>query len=77
MRKGLIEFVEVVSRAGKTLYIRNPWPGNEVVIYKNGKEWKVDKQERIGLQTKVGDRLILVKKGNSLDFLKKNKVNVP
>lgn len=77
MRKGLIEFVEVVSQAGKELHMTNPWPGNEVVIYRNGKEWKIDRQERIQLQTKVGDRLILVKKGNSLDLLKKNTISVP
>jgi hypothetical protein len=77
MRKGLVEFVEVVSQAGKQLRIRNPWPGNQVVIYRNGKEWRVNKQESIELQTVVGDRTIFVKTGTGLDLLKKNKINVP
>jgi hypothetical protein len=77
VRKGLIDFVEVISQAGKELRIKNPWPGNEVIIYRNGKELNVSKQERIELQTKTGDRLTFVKKGNSLDWLKNNKVRVP
>jgi hypothetical protein len=77
MRKGLIEFVEVVSQAGKELRIRNPWPGSEVVIYRNGKQWSVSRRDRIALQTTLGDQLIFVKKGNSLDLLKKNPVSVP
>jgi hypothetical protein len=77
MRKGLIEFVEVVSQAGNELRIRNPWPGNEVVIYRNGKEWQVNKQDRIELPTAAGDQLIFIKKGSSLDFLKKKMISVP
>jgi hypothetical protein len=77
MRKGTIEFVEVESQAGKELYIRNPWPGSDVVIYRNGKEWKTIKQDLIELPTAVGERLIFVKKGNSLEVLKKSKISVP
>jgi hypothetical protein len=78
MRKGLIEFVEVESPAGKELHIRNPWPGNDVVIYRNGKEWKaVKKQDLMKMPTATGDRIIFIRKGTSLDLLKRNKVNVP
>jgi hypothetical protein len=77
MRKGQIDFVEVVSQAGRDLHIKNPWPGSEVVIYRNGKDWKSSKQERIVLQTKAGDRLTFVKNGDTLDVLIKNRINVP
>ncbi len=36
-RQGQTEFVEVHSQAGTTCRTRNPWPGQSVTIYRNGK----------------------------------------
>jgi hypothetical protein len=76
MRNGVIDFVEVTSQAGGDLIIKNPWPGSEVVIYRNGKKWKTDKQEKIQIPTAADDSFIFLIKGSE-NFSRADKINVP
>ena len=40
MQKGQIEFVEIKSLVGGECRLRNPWPGAEVTLYRDGGKWK-------------------------------------
>jgi hypothetical protein len=59
MQKGKIEFVEIKSQAGSVCRIRNPWPGNEIVLYRNNKRWKKLSGDLLVFPTKIDDRFVL------------------
>jgi hypothetical protein len=71
MKKGAIEFVEIASQAGATCRIRNPWPGNDITLYRNGKRWKDNSGDLLSFTTGKGDRFVLVKKGSTPDQFKR------
>lgn len=58
-QKGKIEFVEIVSQAGSVCRIRNPWPGQEIVLYRNHKRWKKSKDDLLVFTTKKDDHFML------------------
>lgn len=59
MQKGKIEFVEIKSHAGSVCRIRNPWPGNAIVLYRNNKRWKKVSGDLLVFPTKKDDRIVL------------------
>jgi hypothetical protein len=59
LQKGDIESVEIVSQAGSVCRIRNPWPGMEVVLYRNNKKWKQSKEGLLVFATTKGDHFTL------------------
>ena len=56
LKKGTIEFVEIRSQAGSVCRIRNPWPGKEIVLYRNNKRWKTSKDDLLFFSTKKDDQ---------------------
>lgn len=75
MNEEKIEFVEILSQAGETFRLRNPWPCNEVTIYLNGKKQKEVKSALITFKTKVDDRYVIVSKGSSLTEFERTLLN--
>jgi hypothetical protein len=70
LQKGRIEFVEVVSQAGSDCRIRNPWPGQEVTLYRNGKKMKSSTADLLTFSTRKNDRFVLVARGDRPDQFK-------
>ncbi|MCF3111831.1 glycoside hydrolase [Niabella sp. CC-SYL272] len=60
VRKGRVEFVELISNAGETCRVQNPWPGSKVMVYKNGRQLQQLKADILVMDTKVQDRILLV-----------------
>ena len=66
MQRGQIEFVEIQSQKGGKCLVQNPWPGNGVSLYVNGKKSKDISGELLNIPTKEGETLTLVPKGKKL-----------
>jgi hypothetical protein len=61
-KNGQVEFAEIVSQAGADCMIRNPWPGQAVDLYRNGKKSSLGDKSLFRIKTTKGDRLVLVRK---------------
>lgn len=59
MQGGKITFVGIESQAGGTCRIRNPWPGSEVLLVKNGKATGELQGDLLVITSKKGDVLEL------------------
>ncbi len=59
MRNGQVDFVEITSQGGSVCRIRSPWPGSDVVVYRNNKRWRNSKDDLLVFNTEVGDRIVL------------------
>jgi hypothetical protein len=59
MNNGNIDVVEITSQAGSVCRIRNPWPGKEVILYRNGKRWKKSSEDLVVFSTQKGDSFAL------------------
>lgn len=70
MKKGKIEYVEVLSQSGSNCKLKNPWPGKKVVVYRNGNKEAIKNDRLISVGTNKGDRLILVMEGQSPEQFK-------
>ena len=67
LREGVIEFVEIESRAGSECLIRNPWGDGRVDICRDGEHWKTFTGNLISFETARGERFVLTRKpGGSL-----------
>jgi hypothetical protein len=64
---GVIKYVDILSRNGKECRIKNPWPSQEIEIYRNGKRSKKQKGDIIMISTKVGDLITIVPVGSAID----------
>lgn len=71
MRNGKIEFVELLSRAGGECRLRNPWPGSEAVLYRNGAQQAAPTGALLRFETAAGDRLVVAPRGTALEQLKR------
>lgn len=60
-KNGQVEFAEIVSQAGADCMIRNPWPGQAVDLFRNGKKSLLGEKSLFKIKTTKGDRLILVR----------------
>ena len=69
MKSGTIRFVEIVSQLGSECRIRNPWPGTEVVLYRDGKKMDVLKEALLTFKTKAGRTYLLAPAGAELEKL--------
>jgi hypothetical protein len=59
LQNGNINFVEITSQAGAICRIRNPWPGKEIILYRNSKRWKNLKTDLLVFPTKKDDQFFL------------------
>ena len=66
MEKGEIEFVEVKAQKGGKCSIKNPWPGSEVTLYREGKKVKNISGSLLTISAKTGETFTMVKKGKTL-----------
>jgi hypothetical protein len=69
MREGRIELVEIVSLAGSECRLRNPWPGREVVLHREGKQAGTFGGALLTFATRPGERLLLITSGTSPESL--------
>jgi len=58
-KNGQIEFAEIASQAGADCLIHNPWPGQSVVLYRNGIKQSLGEKSLFRIKTRTGDRLVL------------------
>lgn len=59
MQNGIVESVDIESQAGSLCNIRNPWPKQEVIVYRNNKKWKTFKDDLLVFSTDKNDRFEL------------------
>lgn len=70
-----IEFVEIKSLAGDVCSVRNPWPGDIINLYVDGKETNSFAGEIIKFSTNQKDNYILMKKGSDPMLYKREIIN--
>ena len=67
IKGGKIGFIEIKSQVGTTCSIRNPWPGKQVTIYRNGKKWLKRQEDLISFPTMKNDHYVMVVRGDFPD----------
>lgn len=65
MEKGQIEFVEIRSLAGGKCRLRNPWPQEDVTLYRDGKKAEDLTGQVLIFQTYEGETIVVVPKGST------------
>jgi hypothetical protein len=65
IKKGVVEFVELVPNHNTQCNIRNPWVGEKVTLYINGKKQKTLSGSLLTFNTKKGDIIVLLKNRTS------------
>ncbi|MEH6306682.1 glycoside hydrolase [Olivibacter sp. CPCC 100613] len=63
MNKGFIRFVEIKAQDKQTCRIQNPWPGQAFVVYRNGIQEQVTRDDLLILDTEKGDRIVIMQHG--------------
>ncbi|MGA9406140.1 MAG: DUF5703 domain-containing protein [Bacteroidota bacterium] len=63
MKNGQIEFVEINSQKGGVCRVQNPWPGTELIIYRNGKKAENISGKLLVINTEQREIIILMPKG--------------
>lgn len=66
IRKGAIQFVSIKAQHAGEFSIRNPWPGQEVIISRNGSRGKKQKSDLLIMSVKRDDQLIIVPSGSDV-----------
>ena len=69
IRNGEIQFVSIDAEQAGECRIRNPWPGREVLIFRNGKRWKKQKSDMLIMSAKKSDQLMIVSSGGNVDSI--------
>ena len=59
LTNGKIEYVAIDSESGSTCRVRNPWPGEKTVLYRNNKKWKTSSDDLLVFETKKDDNFVL------------------
>jgi hypothetical protein len=67
IHEGVIKYADILSRNGKECSIKNPWPSQEVQIYRNGKRSKKQKGDIIIVSTKVDDLITIAPVDSAID----------
>ncbi len=57
LKGGNVQYVRIKSERGRDCHLLNPWPGEAVVVTRNGKQAETVSGERVKLQTKSGEIL--------------------
>jgi hypothetical protein len=65
MRKGEVEFVDVLSQAGGECRLRNPWGKTAVTLYRNGKKAGTISGSLLTFKTTTGEEIVVVPKGKT------------
>ena len=65
MQASRIHFVEIRSQLGGECRLRNPWPGREVTVYRDGKRWRDTSAGLLRFETTVEEVVVVVPKGES------------
>ena len=63
MKNGQIEFVEINSQKGGVCRVQNPWPGTELIIYRNGKKAENISGKLLVIDPEQREIIILMPKG--------------
>jgi hypothetical protein len=63
MEKGRIEFVEIHSKRGGQCRVQNPWPSDEITLYRNGKPIGNLSGRLLAVSTVAGETLVMTPKG--------------
>jgi hypothetical protein len=58
-KNGQIEFAEITSETGADCLIQNPWPGQSVVLYRNGKKQPLGEKSLFRIKTEKGAQFML------------------
>ncbi|GAA4300077.1 hypothetical protein GCM10023143_00740 [Compostibacter hankyongensis] len=67
-RKGRTAYVKLVSEAGATCRVLNPWPGRAVTLYRDGKKAGALRGRMLTLSTGKGEHLLLMPEGTAPDI---------
>ncbi len=67
LEDGMVQYVILESEKGKECQIMNPWPGEAVVVYRNGIEDDGGSGEILHYITKPGEKLTLLPKGKKIE----------
>lgn len=60
MRKGQVEFVEVLSQAGVECRLRNPWGDTRITVYRDGKKMESLNGTLVRFPTRKGEKIVIV-----------------
>jgi hypothetical protein len=60
MHRGEIQFVEIQPQLGGVCRLRNPWPGTEVAIWRNGVKIDTAKEGLLRIPTRKGEDFVVV-----------------
>ena len=72
-KNGAISFVEIDSRLGGICRIRNPWPENQIDIYRNGAkadDYTMTAKTLVMFSTKKDENIRIVRRGVNLETLR-------
>ncbi|MDQ1913961.1 hypothetical protein RAC89_26520 [Paenibacillus sp. GD4] len=58
--EGRVSYVALDSEGGRPCTLHNPWPGEEVTVYRNGRAAESLSGDRLTFGTAIGERLILL-----------------
>jgi alpha-L-fucosidase 2 len=64
-----VQYVRIISQAGQTVSVTNPWPGQQAQFYRNGTSEGTLSGATFSITTSVGDVLILGPSGSSYSSL--------
>ena len=67
VKNGEVNFVEINAQIGGSCRIRNPWPGETISLYRNGKKAGDLTGSLISFSTSVGEDIKMVKQGVNPD----------
>jgi len=65
LRRGEIEFVELLCQQGGDCFLRNPWNGREVTVYRQGQKSLAASGTLLKFDTKPGDLIHLQRAGSA------------
>ncbi|MEW9534471.1 hypothetical protein [Microbispora sp. NPDC049125] len=76
IKSGEVQYVEIESQLGAKARVRNPWD-SDVVLYRDGARAQTltsSKNKMLVFQTRVGERIVLVRPGTTPDMYKSSLV---
>jgi len=63
LARGHARYVRILSERGRACVLVDPWPGQAVVLYRNGKQGEVLRGKRLRFPTAVGEEILLGPEG--------------
>ena len=59
-----VQYVSIESEKGRDCTVQNPWPGEEVMLYRNGSEAETLSGDRFTFATAVGEQITIKPREN-------------